>query len=149
MCCQEKSMFFWTKKPCKIYNSCIYKELQSFAYQTIINSWKLFPHIIPFIAVCLTIFEYYEGLIFIWMYRKRGHKQPPERFCKKKVFLEISQNSQQKTFARVSILIKLQAWGLQLLLKKSLAQVLSCEFFEISKNSFSTKHLWTTVSEGN
>ena len=32
---------------------------------------------------------------------------------KRKVFLEISQNSQENTCARVSILIKLQAWGLQ------------------------------------
>ena len=31
-----------------------------------------------------------------------------------KVFLEISQNSQKNTSARVSILISLQAWGLQL-----------------------------------
>ena len=29
-------------------------------------------------------------------------KQPPEAFCKKKVFLEISQNSQENTCARVS-----------------------------------------------
>ena len=32
----------------------------------------------------------------------------------KKVFLEISKNSQENTCARVSILIKLQSWGLQL-----------------------------------
>ena len=32
----------------------------------------------------------------------------------KKVILEISQNSQENTFARVSFLIKLQASGLQL-----------------------------------
>ena len=31
----------------------------------------------------------------------------------KKVFLEISKNSQKNTCARVSILIKLQAWGLR------------------------------------
>ena len=37
----------------------------------------------------------------------------PEVFCEK-VFLEISQNSQEKTCPRVSFLIKLQAWGLQL-----------------------------------
>ena len=30
------------------------------------------------------------------------------------VFLEISQNSQENTYARVSFLIKSQAWGLQL-----------------------------------
>ena len=32
----------------------------------------------------------------------------------KKVFLEISQNSRENTFARASLLIKLQASGLQL-----------------------------------
>ena len=37
------------------------------------------------------------------------------RMCSvKKVFLEISQNSQESTCARVSVLIKLQASGLQL-----------------------------------
>ena len=31
--------------------------------------------------------------------------------------------------------------------KQTLAQVLSCEFCEISKNSFFTEHLWATASE--
>ena len=53
-----------------------------------------------------------------------------------KVFLEISQNSQENTCARVSFLIKLQALGLQLIKKESLAQLFSCEFCEISKNTF-------------
>ena len=50
----------------------------------------------------------------------------------KKVFLEISQNSQENICTRVSVLIK----------------VFSCEFCEISKNTFSnrtpflTEHLW-------
>ena len=35
-------------------------------------------------------------------------------FLRKKVFLEISQNSQENTCARVSFLIRLQVWGLQL-----------------------------------
>ena len=30
--------------------------------------------------------------------------------------------------------------------KKTLAQVFSCEFYEISKNAFSTEQLWTTAS---
>ena len=58
------------------------------------------------------------------------------------LFLEISLNSQEHTWARVSFLIKLQA-GLQLYLKswmqacnfiekETLAQVLICEFCEIS-----------------
>ena len=60
-------------------------------------------------------------------------------FCKK-VFLEISQNSLENTCARVSILIKLQAWDLEacnFIQKETLAQVFSCEIFEISKNTFS------------
>ena len=49
-----------------------------------------------------------------------------------KVFLEISQNSQENTCARVSFLIiKLQA-GLQLYKKETLAQLFSYEFCEIS-----------------
>ena len=30
--------------------------------------------------------------------------------------------------------------------KETLAQVFSCEFCEISKNSFFTEHIWTTAS---
>ena len=36
------------------------------------------------------------------------------RVLQEKVFLEILQNSQENTCTRVSFLIKLQAWGLQL-----------------------------------
>ena len=46
----------------------------------------------------------------------------------KKLFLEILQNSQKNTCARNSFLIKLQAL-------ETLAQVFSCEFCEISKNT--------------
>ena len=31
--------------------------------------------------------------------------------------------------------------------KENLAQVFSCEFFEISKNTFFTEHVWATASE--
>ena len=48
-------------------------------------------------------------------------KQPPEVFYKKKVFLEISQNSQENT----------------------------CEFCETSKKTFLTEHLWVTASDEN
>ena len=64
-------------------------------------------------------------------------KVPPAeavvRMCSvKKVFLEISENSQENTCARVSFIIKLQAF----MKKEALAQVFSCEFSEISKNIF-------------
>ena len=48
----------------------------------------------------------------------------------KKVFLEISENSQKNTFARVSFIKK-----------QTLAQMLSCEYCKISKNTFFTEHL--------
>ena len=50
----------------------------------------------------------------------RKQKQPPEVFCKKS--------------------------GLQLYLKKALAQVFSCEFCEISKNTNFTEQLLATAS---
>ena len=54
----------------------------------------------------------------------------------KKVFLELSQNSQENTRARFSLLVKLQASSLQLyfIKKETLTQVISCEFY-ISKNT--------------
>ena len=59
-----------------------------------------------------------------------------QRCSVKKVFLEISQNSQENTCARDSFLIKLQASGLFFIKKEFLPQVFSCAFCEISKNTF-------------
>ena len=54
-----------------------------------------------------------------------------------KVFLEISQNSQENNCARVSFLIKLQAEACNFTGKETLAQVFSCEFCKIFNcNSF-------------
>ena len=55
---------------------------------------------------------------------------------KRKFFLEISQNSQGNTCARVSSLIKLQGSACNFIKKETLAQVFSCEFCEIYKNRF-------------
>ena len=49
-------------------------------------------------------------------------------------FLDISQNPLENTCARVSLLMKLQACNF--IKKETLAQVFSCEFYEISKNTF-------------
>ena len=54
-------------------------------------------------------------------------------------------DSKENTFARVSFLIKLQAFC-NLIKKETLAQMLSCELCEISKNTFSAELLWTTAS---
>ena len=60
-----------------------------------------------------------------------------QRCSVKKVFSEVSRNSQENTFSRVSFFIKLQAQ----------AQVFFCEFCKISKNAFFTEHLRTTASK--
>ena len=53
-----------------------------------------------------------------------------QRCFVKKVLLEISQNSQENTCARASFLIK------NFIKEEALTQVFSCEFCEISKNTF-------------
>ena len=50
------------------------------------------------------------------------------------VFLEISQNSLENTCDSLCFRIE------------TLAQVFSCEFCEISKNTFFTEHVWATAS---
>ena len=54
----------------------------------------------------------------------------------KNVFLEISQNSQENTCARVSFLTKLQASVWNFIKEENLALVFSYEFYEVSKNTF-------------
>ena len=60
----------------------------------------------------------------------------------KKAFLKISQNSQGKTCARVSFLIKLQASAYNFIKKETLAQVFSCEFREIFKKPILIEQPW-------
>ena len=68
----------------------------------------------------------------------------------KKVFLEISQISQENTCARVSFFNKVagpKSQTCSFIKKETLTQVFSCEFFEISKKTIFTEYLWTTASE--
>ena len=53
----------------------------------------------------------------------------------------------QNTSARLSFLIKLQVEACNFIKKETLAQVFSCEFCEISKGNFPTKHLQMTASD--
>ena len=71
--------------------------------------------------------------------KKRGSLH--HRCSIKKVFLEISQNSEESTCARVAFLMKLQAK------KETLTQVFSCEFCEISKNNFCNRTPLVVASE--
>ena len=66
-------------------------------------------------------------------------------FCKKGV-LENFTKLTGNTCARISSLIKLEAWVLQLYNKETLAQMFSCEFYEIFKNSIFYGTLSVTAS---
>ena len=50
--------------------------------------------------------------------------------------LKILQNSQENTFARISSLLVLQSDAWNFIKKGALAQVFSCEFCKIFKNTF-------------
>ena len=64
-------------------------------------------------------------------------KQPP------KVFLELSQNSQEKQLCQCLFFNKVAGLACNFIKKETLAQVFSCEFWEISKNNFlHRKNLW-------
>ena len=65
----------------------------------------------------------------------------PEVFCKK-VFLKISQYSQDKTCPGVSFLSKLQAWGLQLYWKRLSHRCFPMNFAIFLRTPFYIKHLW-------
>ena len=78
-------------------------------------------------------------------------KQPPRGVLWKKMFLKISQNSQQNTCARVPFLINFPASGLQLYQKKKKKKDWhSCFLTNFVKflRLFFADHLWTTASSG-
>ena len=62
------------------------------------------------------------------------------------MFLEVLQNSQEKTCGRISLLVNLKASACNFIKKETLSQVFPCEIF---KNTYFTEHLWATTSAGN
>ena len=110
--------------------------------------------------VCETVFFFrqskivYSILWSVWVSFAFLEKARPNRYCLrketkavirrcsvKKVFLEISQNSQENTCAscRPATLLK----------KESLALVFSCKFCEISQNNFLYRTPLVTAAEEN
>ena len=60
-----------------------------------------------------------------------------QRCSVKKMFLKVSQNSQENTCARQRLFFnKVRPQACNFIKKESLAQVFSCGFYEISKNTF-------------
>ena len=87
------------------------------------------------------LFWYNREFCFQWLYFANLllTEAVAKRCSVKKVLLEISQNSQENSFVRVSFLTKLQEKG-------TLAQVFSSEFCEISKNTFFLRTLPVAAS---
>ena len=56
-------------------------------------------------------------------------------------------SSRPEVICKKGVLIKLRTWGLQLIKKETLAQVFSCEYCEISKNTFSYRTPPVAASE--
>ena len=90
------------------------------------------------------LLQWILSMDFIWV-----SKAVVQKCSVKKMFLQISQNSQENTCARVSFLITLQASGCNFIKKEALAQALFLEFCEISKNTVSYKTPLVAASEDN
>ena len=80
----------------------------------------------------------FVGWNFTW-WISTSYKSSHRRCSVKKVFLEIWRNIQENTCVKVSFFNNF-------IKKETLAQMFSCQFCEISKNTFFTEHLWTTAS---
>ena len=91
---------------------------------------------------CLFVFICFEHVILIRKHFLTSYFTPFTKFTEafvqrcsvKKVFLEISLNSQENICARVCFLIKFQACNF--IKKETLSQVFTCEFSEIFKSTF-------------
>ena len=83
-------------------------------------------------SFCKTSFRNFPSQMFDWVLNMPLSTTTTQRQSSiKNMFLEISQNSQENTCARVSFFKK-----------EALTRVFSCEFCEISKKTFFIEDLW-------
>ena len=75
-----------------------------------------------------------------------SQKQPLDVFCKK-VALRIFAKFTGKHLCQSLYFNKVAGLAYNFIKKETLAQMFSCEFYEISKNNFFTEHLRTTSSK--
>ena len=98
------------------------------------SSWnKTFKQVLSFLSNL-------TSTLFILRIALTSHL-PEIRSKLRTVFWEISQNSKENTCPWDYFLINLQVEACNFLKKETLSQVFSCEFREISKNTFFTEHL--------
>ena len=72
-------------------------------------------------------------------------KKPPEVFYLKRCSLEFCKIHRKHLCQRL-FFNKVAGLACNFIKKKTLTQALSCEFSEISKDTFLTEHLWTIAS---
>ena len=85
--------------------------------------------------------KFYQNSYVFWSIS--NPESVTRRWSVKKVFLKISQNLQEYTYARVSLIIKLQA---NFIKKETPAKMFFCELCEIFNNIFFTEHLWAKAA---
>ena len=135
---------FWCCTFCAIFSCCTFLVLYAFVLYffniTLFSCWTLFMLHSLKLSQCqsLTIKLYYRE----WV--DSSYSDQKQRCSVKKVLLEISQNLQESTCARVSFLIKLQAWGRS----KQISVVKSFEKIKLPFSSsmliiFARKWNWT------
>ena len=99
-------------------------------------------------VMCVLTFCFFK-FSRVWFYSNLNLCHSQEAFVQrcslKKVFLEVSQNSQENTCARSATLLKRDPEACNFIKKETLAQLFSCEFCEISKNTY-TEHIRTPAS---
>ena len=82
---------------------------------------------------------FFKKKSFFFQLSFAANEKPYPECSIKEMFLEISQNSQENTYARISFLINLQASTSNFIKIETLAQVFFCELCKISKSTFSEK----------
>ena len=93
----------------------------------------------PLNRLCL-MWNWRKQPLSIHQIQKQPYRSRHQRFSIKKVLLRILHNSQESTCASVCILINLQAWGLELYLKReSGTGVFLWYFSKFLRTSFSEK----------
>ena len=89
------------------------------------------------------IYEISSWLIkhLINIINKNSRSSRPEVFCKKGILKNFTQFT-GKHLCQSLFLIQLQAEACNVIKIETLAQVFSCGFYEIFKNTYSIEHLW-------
>ena len=95
-----------------------------------------------------TCTRFHASFLYLFVYLSCSpvnFRSSHQRYSIKRLFLKFSQNSQENTCVRVSFWESCRPQAF--IKKETLAQVFSCQFCEIFKNTSVAERLWTTASD--